>query len=420
MKKQTSWVVTLVLALVPLLMVLGNSVLIPGMPEMQSKMHVSKFQVSLLITLFSVPAGIVIPIAGFLSDRISRKWIVVPSLLLFGVGGVVAGFAAWWVKNPFTIVLIGRVIQGIGASGTAPIVMAWIGDLYSGSQRSKVLGINEAFNAMGKVVSPIVGAAIALISWFTVFFIFPVLCLPVAAAIWWLIPEKKKAAQGQSIKQYLGSLKGIMAREGRWLFVAYLSGAAALFNLFGVLFYLSDLLENTYKIDGVMKGLVLAIPLVVLSTTSFLTGSTIQKKKVLMKWLMVTGFVISATALVTSIWLANNAWMLIALMSVAAIGTGLVLPCLNMLITSAVTQEKRGIVTSFYGSVRFLGVAFGPPVYTWLLDISKTVMFISVAALALLCAILTLILVHPGSKSRNESHQDLKLPKIPGRHKARS
>jgi ACDE family multidrug resistance protein len=411
----------MVLTMVPLLMVLGNSVLIPGLPEMQSKMHVSKFQVSLLITLFSVPAGIVIPIAGFLSDRFSRKWVVIPSLLLFGIGGVIAGFAAWFMDNPYVTVLVGRIIQGIGASGTAPIAMAWVGDLFSGAMRSKVLGINEAGNAFGKVISPIVGAAVAFISWFSVFFIFPILCIPVAALLWWIVPEKKqgKSSNSKGVREYIQSVLRIVLREGRWITVLYFAGAAALFNLFGVLFYLSDLLENRYKIDGVPKGLYLAIPLMVLSATSFATGAIIKRKKLLMKWMMVTGFMVSSGALLTATWLANNVWWLICLMSLAAIGTGVVLPCLNMLITSAVTAENRGIVTSLYGSVRFLGVAFGPPVYTWLLDISKTVMFITVAALAAVCALFILLFVRPEPNPDGSKKTAPEQLRIPGRHKAR-
>ncbi len=421
MKKQSPWVVILILSLVPLLMVLGNSVLIPAMPTMQTKMHVSKFQISLLITLFSVPAGIIIPIAGFLSDRIGRKWVIVPSILLFGIGGVIAGLASWWMENPYPVVLLGRVVQGIGASGTAPIAMAFLGDLFSGELRSKALGVNEAGNAFGKVISPILGAAVALIVWYAVFFIFPVLCLPIAAALWWLVPEKRKStAEKQSVREYLGSLAKIGKREGRWLSVAYLSGATALFTLFGVLFYLSDLLESKYNMDGVVKGLVLAIPLLVLSITSYITGAVIKKRKTLMKWLLVAGFCSLCASVLSAMWLAKNAWLLVGLMSVGAVGTGLILPSLNMLITSAVTKENRGIVTSFYGSVRFLGVAFGPPVFTWLLGISTSAMFLTVAVLAALCGVLVLVFVHPEQSKPDPNRGNVPVVKIPARHKART
>lgn len=56
------------LSTVPLIMVLGNSMLIPILPKMKSVMDITQFQTSLVITLFSIPAGLTIPIAGFLAE----------------------------------------------------------------------------------------------------------------------------------------------------------------------------------------------------------------------------------------------------------------------------------------------------------------------------------------------------------------
>lgn len=78
------------------------------------------------------------------------------------------------MDNPYNIILIGRVVQGVGAAGTAPIVMALVGDIFQSEQRSEALGIIEAANGIGKVVSPILGSAIGLISWIALFFF---LCL---------------------------------------------------------------------------------------------------------------------------------------------------------------------------------------------------------------------------------------------------
>jgi MFS transporter, ACDE family, multidrug resistance protein len=78
----------------------------------------------------------------------------------------------------------------------------------------------------------------------------------------------------------------------------------------------------------------------------------------------------------------------------SSIGTGLVLPCINSLITGSVGKERRGFVTSLYGSVRFLGVAIGPPIFTRLMEWSRTGMFLSIAALTLLVGLLALTLIH--------------------------
>ena len=62
-----------VLCSVPFVMVLGNSMLIPVLPKIKSALDLSQVQTGLIITAFSVPAGLVILFVGILSDRIGRK-----------------------------------------------------------------------------------------------------------------------------------------------------------------------------------------------------------------------------------------------------------------------------------------------------------------------------------------------------------
>jgi len=100
---------------VPFIMVLGNSMLIPVLPAMKKALALNDFQLSMMITLFSVPAGLIIPLAGFLSDRYGRKVVIAPSLILYGLGGIVAGLAALFMdKGAYPVILGGRVLQGIG------------------------------------------------------------------------------------------------------------------------------------------------------------------------------------------------------------------------------------------------------------------------------------------------------------------
>ena len=62
--------------------------------------------------------------------------------------------------------------------------------------------------------------------------------------------------------------------------------------MFGILFYLSNILEDKpYNIDGVVKGLILAIPLLGMVITSYTTGSLIKKNGLLIRWLMNIGLI---------------------------------------------------------------------------------------------------------------------------------
>lgn len=392
--------VILTLSAIPLIMVLGNSMLVPVLPQAKNALNISQFQVSLLITLFSIPAGIVIPIAGILSDRFGRKNVIIPSLLIYGAGGIIAGLASWIGNGSYPLILTGRIVQGIGAAGTAPIAMALVGDLYERKTRSKALGIIEAANGVGKVLSPILGSLIALISWYALFFAFPVLCIPVALLTWWVVREKGTDKQPPAIKQYRDHILTTFKQQGKWLSSAFFSGAVTLFVLFGVLFYLSDVLEETYKIGGVKKGLVLAIPLLGMSSTSYWCGGFVQRRIRLMKPFVVSGLGLLAAVMALVPFIKQNV-LLIALLVVGGIGSGLVLPCLNTMITSAVGKEERGIITSLYNSVRFIGVALGPPVFGALLD-KQTALFLSVAILAAFACLIALFFIKRPHRLRSK------------------
>lgn len=177
---------------IPLILVLGNSMLIPILPKMKSELDISQFQTSLVITAFSISAAIMIPILGYLSDRFSRKAVVIPSLTLYGLGGLLAGAASAWFDSAYTWVLAGRIMQGIGAAGTTSMAMALAGDLFKGGEQSKVLGLVEASNGFGKVISPIIGSLLALIVWYAAFFAFPLFCLISILLTIFFIKEKKK------------------------------------------------------------------------------------------------------------------------------------------------------------------------------------------------------------------------------------
>ena len=93
MKKSTKIQVFL-LCLVPFIMVLGNSMLMPVLPKIKKAVGINQFQVGLMITAFSVPAGIVIPLAGILSDQVGRRKVMAPALIVYGIGGILAGVAS--------------------------------------------------------------------------------------------------------------------------------------------------------------------------------------------------------------------------------------------------------------------------------------------------------------------------------------
>lgn len=382
-----------VLAAVPFVMVLGNSMLIPVFPQLKRAMDLTQFQVGLLITVFSIPAALVIPFAGVLSDHIGRRKVIAPALAVYGLGGLIAGGAALLLEQPYGVVRAGRIVQGVGAGGTYLLAVALAGDLFTGSGRTKVLGVLEAANGVGKVVSPILGAAVALIVWWAPFFVYGVLALPVALLVWFVIDEPP-VEQGRGLRGYVRALVRIFRGRGVSLAATYLAGMAALFLLFGVLSFLSDELEQRYGIEGFAGGLVLAVPVAAMAGTAYLAGALFQKR---LSWLK-PAILAASGAAAASLGVAalfSELVPFMAALAVLGVAIGAMLPAVNMLVTSAAGQEERGVVTSLYGAVRFAGVAVGPPAFALALEAGRGVMLGAAAACAAVVLALSWWLISP-------------------------
>ncbi|WP_078381313.1 MFS transporter [Sutcliffiella halmapala] len=394
MEHEKRWAIVS-LASIPLVMTLGNSMLIPVLPTIEKKLKISSFQVSMIITVYSIVAIILIPIAGYLSDRLGRKAVIIPSLIITAIGGVISGWAGWKMDNPYWIILIGRTLQGVGAAGAAPIVMPLVGDMFnSDSEVSKNLGIIETSNTLGKVLSPILGAVLAGFIWFLPFFAIPVFCIISIILMIFLVKSPKKKENPLPFKEFLQAIKAIFRKDSKWLFAIFFIGCILMFVLFGVLFYLSDLLEKKHEIEGIKKGFFLAVPLASLCIASYITGKKIDKNKVLMKWLIVisTGL-LGGTVLANSFF--SNIWVTTGLFFVGGIGIGIALPSLDALITEGIEKEERGTITSIYSSMRFIGVALGPPIVALLIKGSDNIMFYVLGGSCAVALLISLTGIHP-------------------------
>jgi MFS transporter, ACDE family, multidrug resistance protein len=388
------------LSSIPLVMTLGNSMLIPVLPSMEKKLSISSFQTSMVITVYSIVAIFLIPVAGYLSDHIGRKRVIIPSLIIAGLGGLLSGWAAWKLDNAYWLILVGRALQGVGAAGAAPIVLPLVGDMFKNDDDvSSCLGLIETSNTFGKVLSPILGAVLAGVIWFLPFFSFPVFCFISVILVMLLVkcPEPSKPIP---FKQFFINVKKTFTEKGKWLYAIFFIGGILMLVLFGILFYLSEIFETKYGIKDIKKGLFLALPLGALCLSSFIAGKVIKKNKVLMKWLTFGG-IIAAALSILALWFSIKLWFMISMFLIAGVGIGIGLPCLDALITEGIEKEERGTISSIYSSMRFIGVAAGPPIIALLMKGATYWIFITLSGLSIIAAIVALMAIKPGRKTQN-------------------
>lgn len=387
------------LSSIPLVMTLGNSMLIPVLPAMEKNLSITSFQTSMIITVYSIVAILLIPVAGYLSDHLGRKKVIIPSLIIAGVGGLISGYAAWKMDHAYWVILMGRSLQGVGAAGSFPIVLPLVGDMFKNDDDvSSTLGLIETSNTFGKVLSPILGAFLAGFIWFLPFFSFPVFCAISTLLMILLVKCPKTSQKPVPFKQFLSNLKNIFTEKGHWLYAIFFIGGILMFILFGVLFYLSEVFEKEYGIKDLKKGFFLALPLGALCLSSFITGKVIKKNKILMKWITFGGIILAAIS-IAALYFSIQLWFIIIMFLVAGIGIGVSLPCLDALITEGIEKEERGTVTSLYSSMRFVGVAAGPPVIALLMKYPHQWIFVSLSCISTLTAFVVFKAIKPKERT---------------------
>jgi len=382
---------------IPLVMTLGNSMLIPVLPVLETEMNISSFQSSLVITVYSIVAIFLIPIAGYLSDRLGRKKVIIPSLVLTGIGGFIAGWASWQMDSGYWLLLVGRALQGAGAAGAFPIVLPLVGDMFKNEDDvSSALGMIETSNTLGKVLSPILGSFLAGIIWFLPFLSIPILSLISILLMIFLVKSPKKP-EAIPFREFVKKVKEIFAKNGRWLYAIFFIGIIVMFVLFGVLFYLSEILESQYNIKNLKKGLFLSLPLGALCLASYITGKVIKENQVFMKWISFGGLALLGASIAV-LGLSKDLWYIIIIFLIGAIGIGASLPPLDTLITANIDKKQRGTITSIYSSMRFIGVAAGPPIIAIMMKNSEKIVFYMLTGLSFAAALVILMAIKPTKK----------------------
>ncbi len=384
MKKQNTFKM-LILGSSNFFTVLVSSVLFPIFPLIAKALDLTLKDLAVMVGIVSFPSATLNLFSGIIADRLGRKRVIVISLIIYGLGGLVAGLSAIFFKeHAYPYILVGRFLQGIGSATPMYLTVALVGDIFDGVQRTKNLGFLETASSLGKVSSPIIGAVVGLISWYAVFFIYPLMALPIAILTWIYI--KEPVSEGDVDWQTQKQALVIFKNSSKLLSL----GAAFLiiFCTIGTGFWLSDYLESTLKINQILRGVIIATPAITMMITTLFAGKF--TKFFSPRFIMGAGITIMALGMLAIVFSLKTVffWFAIGLIGV---GAGLAMPVIDTVSTSVKDAAIRGQVSTIFGSARTFGSAFAPMTFSFLLKYSIKLTFSSVAILTVIVGISILI-----------------------------
>lgn len=162
----------------------------PALPAIRAAFNVDGRAAAWIFTIYVLFNLIGTPLMAKLSDMLGRRAIYIADIGLFALGSLVVA-----LSPTFTVLLIGRALQGLGAGGIFPVASAVIGDTFPPEKRGSALGLIGAVFGIAFLLGPILGGVLLLLSWHWLF----VINLPIAAAIIFfstrLLPPGRPARQ---------------------------------------------------------------------------------------------------------------------------------------------------------------------------------------------------------------------------------
>src|SRR5713226_7562352 len=159
------WRATLVIALGLLMAILDNTIVSVVLPQIARAFHTDFQTITWVGTGYFLANAAVIPIVGYLSDRVGTKTIFLIALGLFTLGSGLCVIA----PNEQSLIAF-RVLQGIGGGAMLPVAFAIIFRLFGPTERAGAISILMVPLLLGPAFGPTLGGYLATnFSWNAIF-----------------------------------------------------------------------------------------------------------------------------------------------------------------------------------------------------------------------------------------------------------
>lgn len=146
---------------------LDISIVGPAIPSIEERLVVEPRLLGWIFSIYVLFNLTGVSLFARLSDIFGRRNIYITSLGIFALGSLVVAIA-----QSFTVLLIGRAIQGFGASGIFPVASAVVGDIFPPEKRGRVLGLIGAVFGLAFLIGPIfAGILLNFFEWSALFLI---------------------------------------------------------------------------------------------------------------------------------------------------------------------------------------------------------------------------------------------------------
>lgn len=257
---------TILLAAMTAIGPLSTDIYLASLPNIAQVFEASTGSVQLTLSLYLVGFAIGQIFYGPFSDKFGRR-----PMLLAGFALFLAATCACIFANSIGMLILGRVVQALGAAGPIIIARAIVRDLFVGARAGRQLAVMSTIMGVMPIGAPVLGGFLqAAFGWRSSFVAIGSIGLILGSAALLFLPETNKHRHDGpiSVGSILGSFAIVLRNRA---FVSYLLLQAFSYNgLFAFISGSSYVLQNVYGLTAIQFGFTFAI-----CSMCFVTGTSI-------------------------------------------------------------------------------------------------------------------------------------------------
>lgn len=156
------------------LVMLDASIVNVALPSIQSELDFGPAAVTWVVNAYVLAFAGLLLLSGRVADLFGRRRVFVVGAFLFTVGSLLAALA----PTPW-LLIVGRVVQGVGAAGLSPSAMSLLLSAFPAERRARAMSAWGAASALGGATGVVAGGLLAgTVGWRAVFLV----TVPVSAA----------------------------------------------------------------------------------------------------------------------------------------------------------------------------------------------------------------------------------------------
>lgn len=157
-----------------------------ALPHMRTSLGASMESISWVLTSFIIAGVLVLPLTGWLSDRLGSRNLFLGASVAFVLSSMLCGAA-----TSLTQMVIFRAIQGMASAFIAPLSQTIMFDINPPSKQARAMSIWGMVVMIGPISGPFLGGFLTeTLNWRWVFYVNLPIGIPALALLWWLLPSR--------------------------------------------------------------------------------------------------------------------------------------------------------------------------------------------------------------------------------------